>query len=169
MDNFITGFFTLIAALGAIFLKDHLENRKHLKTSLKQKAIEAYSLADSRNFTLAEMRVLCGKLVNDKNYSYTNLPKESVLENLAKLEILIIENFYDLNPAFLNLNRIIITQYVFLSEIIVNNSVAESEFRKRENDYQSSLVEASLFLKNELIEKYINQKIRKIFLLPRKI
>jgi len=62
-DSFVTGFFTLLAALGGIWLTDHLGQKKMLRTTRRQKAIEAYALAGKLPYSLTMLKVICSNLI----------------------------------------------------------------------------------------------------------
>lgn len=61
MSNFITGLFTLLAAFGGIWLKDHLDQKRAFKSTRKQKAVEAYALAGKLMSSLTVLTVICSK------------------------------------------------------------------------------------------------------------
>jgi hypothetical protein len=163
MNNFFTGFFTLVAALGGVWLKDHLDNKKISKSTVKQRAIESYTLAGRLMHSLNSRMVICANLLKDKNYNYAEIDKsypDTSSADLEKLELLIIENFYDLNVQLLVINKIILDQSRFLLNIMTNvpNQEFESKFISTNETYDSNIVGACAKLRYDLIEKYINKK-----------
>ena len=80
-------------------------------------------------------------------------------EDLQKLELLIVENFFDLNADFLKLNSIIVNEASRLIGIISNpkdNVIRQEEFAQQNNKYQKDFIDSSSSLRKKLIEQYIN-------------
>lgn len=162
MAAFWTGFFTLLAALGAVWLKDHLERKKEYKYTLKQKAIEAYTLANRLVHAHNAKEIICSNLIQDANYKYqdmlTNFP-DTMFVDLEKLELLIVENFLDLNDDFLQLNKVLLAEASKLFGIISNpksNDIKLEEFEESKKNYQNQVLIASRDLRKKLIDRYIN-------------
>lgn len=166
MANFITGLFTLLAALSGICLKDHLDHKKSIAMTRKQKAVEAYALAGKLMHSLNTLKVICSNLIQDKNYSYIDMYNNDPTINsdiLEKLELLIVENFYDLksNAELLEVEATINSYNCYLYNIIItthsqefklNSETFTNETKKRD----ISLVNSCHKLRSSLIDKYIN-------------
>jgi len=163
-NNIITGTFTLIAAFGGVWLRDYFENKKTIKMTLKQKALEAYALADQIPHALISKQVICSNLTRDPNYNYFELQKaypDNSFSILAKLELLIIENFYDINlrEKFNELNILVINQSDDLLKIMSKSvSINEEEFITSRDKYNKQASKISTNIKDELNDRYINKK-----------
>lgn len=164
MNNFFTGFFTLTAALSSIWLKDYLDNKKIYKSTTKQKATESYILANRVMRSLSSSQLICANLLKDKNYNYLDMldkfPNTS-LEELEKLELLIVENFYDLYYEFINMSKIINKHSKFLSGIILNvpnTEVTDLIFKEKTDQFDSEIIISCNKLQNAIMDKYINIK-----------
>jgi len=166
LSNIMIGSFTLGAALGTVWLKDHLENKKDSQKTLRQKAIEAYAIADKLIHCLIITTIICEYLLEDKNFNYTELQKnnpDTSNEILGQLEINILENFYDLKPQFDVVNKLLTTQKRYLWGIISDIhkkgfSHEKSDFDALTKDYQNNIIYATQDLKAALNEKYINNQ-----------
>lgn len=165
MDNFVTGLFTLLAALGGIWLNDHLDQKKVFKSTRKQKAVEAYALAGKLMSSLTVLTVICSNLIQDKNYAYADMynnnPNTSS-DILEKLELIIVENFYDLTIR-LKLLEVETTvnsysRYLFNIMTTIHNQsfqLDSAKFTKETTEFDQSLVQTCHNLRSSLIE-YIN-------------
>lgn len=157
MSDFTTGLFTLAGAFGGIWLKDHLESSKLVKSTTKQKAIEAFALANSLTHSLNYMRVLCQNVFKSPDYPwmelYNKVPND---EKIEKLELLIIENFYELNPEFNILNAVLIKHRQYLLNILFNKKREDSAFEAKDQVFIDEVIVASKNLKDKLLKKYIN-------------
>jgi len=164
MSNFITGLFTLLAALGAIWLKDHLDQKKTAKSTRKQKAVEAYMLCGRLMHSLSMLHVICANLIDNKNYPYTEIWKDhpdTSSATLEKLELLIIENFYDLNLQLFAVEQAVNTYGRYLINIVANIhqegfTVSRKEFDDSSSQYAAKLVESCHALRAGLIDKHIS-------------
>ena len=94
-------------------------NTNKLKSTIKQKAIQSYMLAGRVTHSLTSMMVICANLVKDKKYNYAeiyNNKSDTSSETIEQLELLIIENFYDLNPQLFKIEKCI--KFDFLYKIV---------------------------------------------------
>jgi hypothetical protein len=173
ISNFIVGFFTLLAALSTVWLKDYLENRKLFKSTIKQKAIEAYALTNRVMYSLTMKQTICNYLMSDKEFSlvehmktYPDTEIEVSSELLGELEILIIEHFYDLEPQFQDVNTCIINYSAFLSKIICNVhkpelTINNSDFESAKDKFTDDIVKTTSVLRDKLNAGYINKEFTK--------
>jgi hypothetical protein len=167
MGSFWTGFFTLFAALGAVWLKDYLDRRKTFHLTTRQKAIEAYSLSNSLIHTLNAKEVICINLLRDHSYKYwemlNNFP-DTMSEHMERLELLIVDNFYDLNADFLKVKKIMIDRASFLLAIITapkNDKLSKesNDFENVKSKFQTDIIKATSILQDKLNIQYINKKV----------
>jgi hypothetical protein len=167
MESFWTGFFTLFAALGAVWLKDYLDRRKTFHLTTREKAIEAYSLSSSLIHTLNAKEVICINLLRDNSYEYwimlNNFP-DTMSEHLEKLELLIVDNFYDLNTDFLKAKIIMIDRASLLLAIITapkNDKLSKesNDFDNVKRQFETDIINATSILQNKLIIQYINKEV----------
>ena len=94
MNSFITGLFTLLAALGGIWLKDNLDQKKINESTCKQKAVEAYMLAGRLMQSLSMMQAICSNFLNNREYPYKEIFKahtDTSSGTMEKLELLMKE------------------------------------------------------------------------------
>ena len=160
---FWTGFFTLLASMGTVWLKDHLDRKKEYKHTIKQKAIQAYTLANRLIHTNNVKEIICSNLLQNANYNSEYMLKnnpDTTYEDLQKLELLIVENFFNLNDDFLMLNKIIVNEAFILWGIISNPSFKEirrEEFEQDKKKYQDNVITTSSNLRKKLIDQYINR------------
>jgi hypothetical protein len=167
MSNFSTGLFTLLGALGAIWLKDHLDQKKASKSTRKEKAVEAYALTGKLMRSLTALKVICSNLIQDKNFSYTDFYKnnpDTSTETLEKLELIVVENFYDptTRQELLEVEKAITFYSNYLYTIITTlpnhePPLNDETFKKKINEFDQTLIQSCHNLRNNIINKYINQ------------
>ncbi|KTD61893.1 hypothetical protein [Legionella spiritensis] len=163
MGNFLIGLFTLTGALSGIWLKDYLEHKNSRLNSLKQRAIATYILCNHLRKALVVQQVICKKLIADPNYNYVPLQQDrpdTVLEDLEKMEILIIENFSNLYEDFLQFNSMIVSHYHYLLRIMSNKqqiSVTKNELENEIDSYDSQMTRLTNNLNQKLKEQFINR------------
>lgn len=164
MIVFWTGFFTLVSSLGSIWMREYFERRKDSNRSEKQKAIEAYSLADKLLFSHNLREIVCSNLLSDSTYNSNNIlsnREDTFFSDLEKLELIILENFFDLNSYFVELKSVLCAYAQFLLGIICNSKghgVHPEFFEQNKKNYQASVIAASTNLKEKLNDIYINKK-----------
>lgn len=161
LSGLMVGFFTL----AGIWLKDYLDNKNLAKSTIKEKAIEAYALTNKLNNSTTSRRVICENLIINKEYPYARIEEkypDMTSEILENLELLIIENFYDLKEEFAVVNKIMVTQVSYLLNIMVDVNTPEfnleiSSFKANQEIFTTSIIKATTNLKENLIAKYINK------------
>lgn len=164
-SSIITGLFTLGGTLGGAWLNDHMANKKSTKLTVKQKALEAYTLTERLTNSLNAKQVLCTFMLKDDKFNYTEYYKnypDTMSDDLAKLELLIVENFSDLDKALLDFQEILINQAQFLFKIIINKTndkafVTIGELEENIKQYRINVVKAGHALRKNLINQYINK------------
>ena len=165
MNNFFTFVGTLSAAFGGVWFKDYLDNKKISKSTIKQKAIESYALSGRLIHSLNSKQVVCANLLKDKDFNvYVEIEKrnpDTSLDDLEKLELLIVENFYDLNDDFLEINKLISEQLSFLLNIIINFdkpglNITDDNFKDTNKKFIKAIQNACIKMRKTLLEKYIN-------------
>ncbi|HAU0239644.1 TPA: hypothetical protein ACT9MC_001124 [Legionella pneumophila] len=162
MSNFLIGLFTLTGTLSGIWLKDYLEHKNSRLNSLKQKAIATYILCNHLRKTLIVQQVICKGLIENPDFDYLQLQQDrpdTVLGDLEKMEVLIIENFSNLYEEFLQFNSMIVSHYRYLLRIISNKqqiSVTESELKNEIDSYNSQMTRLTNNLNSKLKEQFIN-------------
>ncbi|CAM2742279.1 hypothetical protein [Legionella pneumophila] len=163
MGNFLIGLFTLTGTLSGIWLKDYLEHKNSHLNTLKQKAIAAYGLCNHLQKALTTQQVICTNLIKDQNFNYVELHRNfpnTVLEDLEKLEVLIIENFSTLYEDFLQFNSIVISHYKYLLSIMSapkQTSVTSEELKSEIDSYNTQIIKSTHGLKQGLQEQFINK------------
>lgn len=163
MGNFLIGLFTLTGTLSGIWLKDYLEHKNLRLNSLKQKAIATYILCNHLQKSLTTQQVICKNLIKDPNFNYVEIQQSrtnTILEDLEKLEILIIENFSDLYEEFLQFNSTVISHYKYLLSIMSapkQTSVTIVELNSEIDSYNTQMTKSTHGLKQELKEQFINK------------
>lgn len=166
MNNFFTWFFTLLTALSTICLKDYLDNKKSNKLTIKQKAVAAYILIDSLRDCLIPKMVICKNLLEDPFFDWVttnNQYPDNASDNLMKLEVLIIENFYDLNHEFLIFRKIITGHLSFLLKVMTSeksssSTILKEDFENAKSEFDIAILQARINLEKLLVENYINPK-----------
>ncbi|HHT9838701.1 TPA: hypothetical protein ACT9IZ_002835, partial [Legionella pneumophila] len=95
MSNFITGLFTLIAALSGVWLTYHLSNKKTNQLLMKGKAAEAYRLTSSLVRFLHINEAICHNIITGKTdiNRYLKEDQTELFDQLEKLQLLILQNF----------------------------------------------------------------------------
>lgn len=167
MNNFFTGLFTLLAALSSIALKDYLDRKNVIKLTKKQKAVEVYALVGKLQYSLSLLRVICSNLIIDKNYPYTSIYNSdeyhTCMSILEKIELHIVENFYDLitRGYLLQVEANIVDFNKYLNDIICNVysqsfNINMDMFSEKTNKYQVDLVNSCHKLRSQMIDSYIN-------------
>lgn len=133
MGNFTTGIFALLGAFGGIYLKDYLEQKNSHIKSTRQKAVEAYALTNKVPFTFTSLVVLCKYTIRDPHNSHSNSNEnwEKTMEILEKLELLIIENFINLNPELISIRKEVINMGSLLIDNILTPSISEDELETK--------------------------------------
>ncbi|KTD47424.1 hypothetical protein Lqui_2350 [Legionella quinlivanii] len=163
MSNFLIGLFTLTGTLSGIWLKDYLEHKTSRLNSLKQKAIATYILCNHLRKALIVQQIVCKGIIEDPNYNYAQLKQDrpdTVLEDLEKMEILIVENFSNLYEDFLQFNSMIISHYRYLLRIMSNKqqiSVNTDELKTEIDSYESQMTRLTNNLNQKLKEQFINR------------
>lgn len=160
ISSALVGVFTL----AGVWLKDHLDNKNFSRVTIRQKAMEAYSLLTSLNQALNNRTVYCKSLIEGGQISYSEFSKsypDTSFDILERLELLIIENFSDLEPEFDEANKIVTNHSIFLLRSICNLSngraeIDNAELETKHNDFITQIIGATLKLKDELNKKYIN-------------
>lgn len=163
--QFWTGLFTLLASFGSIWIKDFLEIKNSSKTTLKQKALEAYAITDDLPNVLNQNIIACQNLLKNPRFNTVEMltkNPDSTCDRLKKLELLIIENFSDMLLIFTRLKKIIIDYNLFLYSIICNNNPAEittteNEFIEAKKAYEKNVIFESILLNKE-IKKLLDKK-----------
>ena len=152
-------------ALGSIWFKDYLDNKNTTKTSTKQKAIECYGIATGLIYALYPKQVLCANLLKDKDiHLHIKLAEkypDTIIDNLKKLDVLVIENFHPLKPQMLKITELIAEQLSYLQNIILTfqtNNETEKNFDDKNKQYNSDIQKACLQLRNSLTNEYINKE-----------
>lgn len=175
MSNFITGLFTLLAALGGIYLKDYLEQKSIHKKSSRQRAVEAYALINKIPYSLIYLVVLCKNAVNDtKTDSYVKSMvefNEKTPDLLEAVELIIIENFTNLQGDLLPIQQNIVGLRSFLIENISKPLSSDKEVDKRWKEFSANILRSTSDLNSKLLTQYINVKPpkRNFYLLKNKI
>lgn len=174
MSNFITGLFTLLAALGGIYFKDYLEQKSVHKKSSRQRAVEAYALINKIPNSLTYLVVLCKNAVNDTTNSYVKLMvefNEKTPDLLEALELIIIENFINLKGDLLPIQKDIAGLRSFLIENISKPLSSNKEVDERWKEFSANILKNISDLNSKLLTQYINVKPpkRNFYLLKNKI
>ncbi|HAT8621160.1 hypothetical protein SDA16_02605 [Legionella pneumophila serogroup 1] len=158
-SQIITGSFTLATALSITLLNDYLATKKEQKMTGKQKAIKLYALLDKPIRSLSAKIVIVQNILKDAKFDYSKLLQESdnTLSVLEEIEILVIENFYDLNEYFFELMRAVNSWDLYLLAVITGSVVGikPEDFNNETKNRNNEIIKLQTNLKDEIINRYI--------------
>ncbi len=169
LGNIVVGFLASGSVLGGVWLKDYLDNRKVSKSTIRQKAIKAYSICGKMPYSLGSRIIACKYLLKDKSFNAEKLIKNNPdisLNLLEDLQLLIIENFYDLAADFYQVQNSIFEQLKFLTDIRCNISsnecqLSDDDFEKKTEQLNREIILVVNTLQKKLNKNYINNKCKK--------
>jgi len=166
ISNLLVGSFTLVSALGGVWLKGYLGNKKRSISATRQKALEAYALSSRLTHSLAIKVIICKNILKDKNYSYGELEKNNPdlsLELLDTLGLLIIDEFVYLKPEYDKIQRLVVTHARYLIKIILNEHNPNiDDFNVIYDKFQNDIVIATVDFRTKLNLNYINRQPSKL-------
>lgn len=106
--------------------------------------------------------IICERLIKNHQYDWMILHDkypDDTYDVLRKLEMLIVENIYDLKKDFLSCNLILNAHSSFLISIIAasGNDLTIDKFNAKNEQFKSDITKASYNLRNKLVENYIQK------------
>lgn len=155
----ITGSFTLATALSITLLNDYLATIKDHKMTKKQKAIRLYAMLDKPARSLSAKIVIAQNIIKDVKFDYSKLLQEGdkTLSVLGEIEILVIENFYDLHEYFFELMRAVNAWDLYLLAIITGGvaGITPEDFSKEIRKRNDEIINLQVKLKDEVLNRHI--------------
>jgi hypothetical protein len=120
MTDFTTSLFMVSGPLAGIWLQSHIAKKNSHKATVRQKAIEAYALVNRLPYGLISFQVTCRSLLQNPKYMNSEILEntfDTIQDMLGKLELIIVENFFDLNQEYLKCNSIMLEYASYLINI----------------------------------------------------
>lgn len=166
MNAIITGTFTLLAALLGMFFTARQHNKSE-ETNLRKLAVELYLMIDTLARTqLISLRVACKYRIQDPKYNVESLLKaypDLLSENMEAAETVLLTNFVDLEKHFIAFRNLMYRHKLYLYEIIAgsNPESHSKDYNSKDKNFETRTFNAARVLQSEIMDKYINPKIKK--------
>jgi|GEM_PF-6141240 len=161
-EQLFTWALTLSAALSGIILNHYLDRKKLQTLNKIQKAIKTYALLNELPSSLSARTIICRELLKNKDFDYVPLLTESPDKTsslMDELEILIIENFYNLDNLLFEYQKIIFAQQLTLLGIFTGSiRIMPQDFEKLTQDYNTDIGKLNKSFKQALKDQYMNKK-----------
>ncbi len=162
-EQLLTWILTLFSALFTFWFKDALDRKKLHSLNKNQKAIKTYSILNRLRGSLCMKIVICRELLKNKNFNYMSLLEKNPDETsslMDELELLIVENFDNLNELLFAYQKAISQLQVMLLGIMSGSIVMEqNEFQKLIKEYNEDNLRTNSTLQQALKSQYINKRI----------
>lgn len=162
MDSFITGFFTLIAALSTVWLTSILNVQKEKNRLSKVKASEAYILSSRLIRFFHTKESICYRVLkNEPSLDLlVNEDDSLIFRELEDLELLILNNFDNLIFDYEKCSKLISDHLLFLINIISRNhkEISIEQFETSCSTYKVEIAIAVSCLKLKLKCQYIQNQ-----------
>jgi len=168
LNNVTIGIFTLAASLGTVWLKDYLEIKKSSKITVKQKAIEAYTLTNQLTFATIPVYIECRRMVANKkikieSFEFPHKFRNIVYEILERLALLILEDLYTLKEDFELFRDMVVDRLSYLLSVPFyadqtdSNLEILSKLDESQGVFLSEITLINKKIQEILINNYINR------------